>query len=80
MTHAGTLLTFVSSFIKHNSYAYEREKRIILYAKDTTSSVLFRTSKQGNIIPYVRVPIPIKNLKEIIIGPNINPQYIKTGL
>ena len=76
----GTLIPLVSAFLKDCSYEYEKEKRLVLLGSSISKSWCFRNSSKGNVIPYIEVPIPVKSLKEIIIGPCVNPQNVKSGL
>lgn len=75
----GSMLPLLSTYIKDSAFKYEREKRLSIIC-DNSKPVDFRVSKAGNIIPYIEVPIPIQSLKEIIIGPCINPVYVERGL
>lgn len=73
-------LAIISAYIKDFTFKYENEMRIPIRAVDIHKSVHFRTSTYGNIIPFIKVPIPIKSLKEIIIGPCVQSDSIKRGL
>ena len=79
-TTIGSVLPFISAYIKDSSFKYEKEKRISIIAKDIHQSVLFRTSSKGNVIPYIKVPVPKAALKEIIIGPCCQTAHIEKGL
>ena len=66
-----------ASQIKHSSFAYEDEHRIIVSGENKT--LLFRV--RNNIItPYIEVEIPIDSLHGIIIGPTANFEYTKKSL
>lgn len=57
------------SFVKNPKYKKEKEWRIVNFTPSTSfPDVKFRT-RNGLIIPYVERYVPIKYLKEIIIGP-----------
>ncbi|MBR1789291.1 MAG: DUF2971 domain-containing protein [Bacteroidaceae bacterium] len=76
----GALIPFVSAYIKDSAFDYEQEERLVALANDIHKSVQFRISNRNNIIPYVEVPIPTNSMKEIIIGPNIKPECVESGL
>lgn len=64
-----TLLSLiVAPYIKTRDYENEKEIRFSKLNK-FNANVLFRLSKNGNIIPYVIQKIPINAVKKIVIGP-----------
>lgn len=64
-----TLLSLVvAPFIKTSDYNNEREIRFSKLNK-LNDNVLYRLSKNGNIIPYIIQKIPINTIDRIIIGP-----------
>jgi hypothetical protein len=71
------LLSDIASQIKHNSFEYEDEHRIVV-SKDNRK-VLYRV-RDDIVIPYVEVKIPIAALKGIIVGPTANYDYIKKSI
>jgi len=71
------LLFDIASQIKHNSFEYEDEHRIVV-SKDNRK-VLYRV-RDNIIIPYVEVKVPIEALKGIIVGPTANYDYIKKSI
>ena len=71
-----TLLFCFAPMIKHKSFSFEKESRYIAYPKDL-SQVKFRTNARGNVVPYIKVKVPIKNLRSITIGPCSNYQAVK---
>ena len=71
------LLIDLAAQIKHSSYAYENEYRLVIEKKD--NPVGFRI-RNNVIIPYIEVKIPIEALWGIIIGPTANYEYIKKSL
>ena len=71
------LLFDIASQIKHSSYQYEDEHRIIV--NKGNHKVLFR-ERGGVIIPYIEVKIPIDALKGIIVGPTANFEYVKKSI
>ena len=62
------LYLVVAPYIKRGDYENEREIRSIKLNK-LNDDVLFRLSKNGNIIPYIIQKIPINAVKKIIVGP-----------
>lgn len=66
-----TMVIITAAYIKKDEYNNEKEVRY-LELRDITNNVKFRTSKYGNIIPYIEVPIPFNALKKIYLGPNSN--------
>ena len=80
ITAIGSVLPLISAYIKDSSFKFEREIRIPFLVKDIHKSVDFRTSLKGNIIPYIKIPVPIKALKKIIIGPCVHSHYLENGL
>lgn len=76
----GSILPVISAYLKNASFKYEHELRIPIIANDIRKSVFFRSSTKGNIIPFIKVPIPISCLKEIILGPCIQSDSIKREL
>lgn len=73
-------LAIISAYIKDFAFKYEHEMRIPIRAINISKSVHFRTSTNGNIIPFIKTPIPVNCLKEIILGPCIQPDRIKREL
>ncbi|WP_304709089.1 DUF2971 domain-containing protein [uncultured Rikenella sp.] len=51
---------------KHQSYFYEREWRITRMYHPLATKFY---DKQGSIIPYIEISIPVNCLKEVVIGP-----------
>ena len=70
-----------ASFHKHESFSYEEEWRLMIWASYTlggAKKIKFRTSP--NIQPYMEVRIPSSSLKEIVTGPcvsDIEFQYLR---
>lgn len=62
--------------IKDIAYEYEQEVRFVVRNKD---EIHFRESK-GMIIPYVKVKIPLKCIKEIVIGPTMDADRTRDSL
>ena len=66
-----TYIMIAAPFIKRGDYAYEKEIRYSkLYKID--EKIKIRTNRNGNIIPYIEVEVPLKAIKKIIIGPCAN--------
>lgn len=61
------LYTHICPFIKSDSYRNEKESRLS-YCDVPSHLIMFRT-KNKSVIPYIEVPIPIKYLEEVIVGP-----------
>lgn len=61
-----------STMLKHDGFKYENEVR---YFKTCTnvSDIKFKESGK-RLIPYIDVPIPLSDLKEIVIGPCCNKE------
>lgn len=74
--HALSFQLEVSTKIKHASFKYEAEKRLIKLGVDTP---LFRV-KKGVIVPYKKILIPISAVKGFIIGPTANFEYMHKSL
>ena len=62
------MLYMAAPFIKHGSYSYEKESRIMSIAKDV-NEIKHKTSSSGAVVPYIEIKIPLNYLKEVIIGP-----------
>lgn len=75
MTYAW-LINIIPCRLKNEAYFYEKEIRI---TTQEDREVKFRTSN-GFIIPYIEIPINIKHLKEIIIGPTLDKERISLPL
>lgn len=67
---------YLSALIKHKSYSYESETRI-LYPCSRRSDIKFKQNSQGSIIPYTNVLIDAERLKKIVIGPLCDFQATK---
>lgn len=71
--HALTRMMMLgASLIKHKAYEYEAESRIIKIPTDTQNNaqnIKFKKGLKDNQIPYIEIGMPIKDLKEIVIGP-----------
>ena len=64
--------------IKHKSFAYEQEIRMILLRhKDEW---LFKPTVDNHLSAYVEAPIPISALTNIIIGPAADMDKVRNGL
>lgn len=64
------LYVHICPFIKTEAYKMENESRLSYYGIPY-HLIKFRT-RNKNVVPYIEVPIPVKYLKEIIIGPCCN--------
>jgi hypothetical protein len=64
------LYVHICPFIKTEAYKMENESRLSYY-NIPYRLIKFRT-RNKNVIPYIEVPIPVKYLEEIIIGPCCN--------
>ncbi len=60
------LLNFIPGNTKHPAYKYEDEYR--LYCREINRKVFFR-DRNGSLLPYVEVELPVSALKIITIGP-----------
>lgn len=66
------LINIIPCRFKNEAYSYEKEIRI---TTQENKDVKYRNSK-GFIVPYLEIPINIKHLKEIIIGPTLDQERI----
>lgn len=69
---------------KNMAFEYEDECRIVgiglpHYAREKHRKVLYR-NKNGVIVPYIEEYLPKESLREVMIGPNIDPDLSKTTL
>jgi len=60
---------FFASLIKHKAYEEENETRMVFFKNEKTEELLFKVNANGRLIPYIRVPIPVVQLKRIVVGP-----------
>lgn len=67
LMHFVTDVLLIAPFVKRGDYEYEQEIRHAMNYK-ISDGILFRTNKNGNIIPYKEIEIPLKAIKKIIIG------------
>lgn len=72
------LYTHICPFIKTESYQNEKESRLSYY--DVQSHLIKFRTRNKNIIPYIEVPIPVKYLEEIIIGPCCNFELTQSSI
>ncbi len=82
---AGMILE-LATIIKNNSYEYEDEYRCVI-PLPTHPVISIKAPKifeyrmsNNNIIPYIKVDVPIKCLKKIIIGPCSNYNMVRMSL
>ena len=71
MKHLGIATIIVSPYIKHPAYAFEEEKRLAINKRDE-DKVLYKINSKGNMISYIEIPIPKRNLQSITIGPCVD--------
>jgi hypothetical protein len=69
---------------KNRTFEYEDECRIIgigfpYFMKEKDREVLYR-NKNGIIVPYIEEFFPKKALKEVMLGPNLDPELSKATL
>ncbi len=78
LKYLATICGVIGAFIKHPAFEYEQEIRMNLFRnKDEWK---FTETHNGQRSVYVEVPIPIKALTGIIIGPAANINHIKNAL
>ena len=65
--------------VKSEVYKDEAEMRKSIKENDT-NKVKFRNSRNGNIIPYIEVPISVSLLDYIILGPCTNFELAESAL
>ena len=68
MSSFSALTLVISPYCKHKAYEYENETRLIQF-KNSEDDVKYRVNKQGRLIPYIEVPVKLKYLNKIIVGP-----------
>lgn len=68
----GYILKHAKQVIKDPAYEYEREVRFI---KEFKEGIEYRFAN-NIIIPYVRQYLPMRALKKIIVGPNLDQQRV----
>lgn len=71
-----TMCVLTSALIKHPAFQFEKEWRILSYAKQS-DEICYKTNSKGFIIPYIRVPISKSQFRKIIIGPCNQGSYQK---
>lgn len=66
--------------LKDGSYSYEKEHRLIVQSKiEDIERIKFQHS--NNLLkPYLEVEVPFECLKEIVLGPTLNLEQLKTSL
>lgn len=69
----------IAAYIKRSEFEYEQEERIVSWNK-LNNNIYFRTTNHGNTIPYIKIPIPIRSIKKIILGPCIDGLKMKFTL
>lgn len=69
ITFLGSIIPFYCSLLKNPNYKKEHEWRIITPSHDVSFSEVKIRTRKGLIIPYIEMLVPIKYLKEIIVGP-----------
>lgn len=80
------LITHVSMFCKLDMWKNEQEFRLVV--DDVTTHALYQKNSNDVYVPYINVPISLKALKEIVIGPTcgrnvcgmINSLFYQRGL
>ena len=79
LEHLVTYTSITAPFIKRGDYKYEREIR---YSElcNYNANILFRTNKNGSIIPYKEVAVPFSAIKKVIIGPCANYYALKYAI
>lgn len=60
--------SIIAAYIKCRDYKYEEEMRH-WELNSPTDGVKFRMNKNGNIIPYKNVTVPLNAISQLIIGP-----------
>ena len=63
-----SMAVIAAPYHKHKAYEYEQESRLIITPK-TNKDIKYRKSRNGSIIPFIEVPIPLSFLVKVIIGP-----------
>ncbi|MBQ8051990.1 MAG: DUF2971 domain-containing protein [Bacteroidaceae bacterium] len=63
-----TLVLTLSPYHKHKAYKFEDEIRLVQF-KENDSDIKYRISKKGNLIPYIEIPVKLKYLERVIVGP-----------
>lgn len=65
------ICTLLSPYFKNNLFNFENEVRFIKHTVEK-SEIKFRYSEKRTLIPYVEIPIPVKSLCGVEVGPCSN--------
>lgn len=68
VTTIASIYTLFCSLIKNPKYKQEKEWRMVTHSHNALTDVKMRT-RAALIVPYMEMLIPIRYLKEIIVGP-----------
>lgn len=66
-----SMSSFIGAFVKVADYEYENEYRIAVSPQTSIAlqeHINYRLSSSKNLIPYIRVSIPVESLKQITVG------------
>lgn len=72
------LCTVLSPYFKHPCFKFENEYRLVKYCK--REEVEYRNNPNGSIIPYVKINIPFRALKEVYIGPCLDCKITRSKI
>lgn len=85
-TSLAEMILELATIVKNKSYKYENECRCVI-SLPTHPAIAMKTPKifeyrmsNNNIIPYIKVDVPIKCLKKIVIGPCTNYNMVRMSL
>lgn len=70
------MIMILAPFIKNQAYEYENESRIIQVHK-SINDIKVKLNTKGGLIPYIEVEIPTSYLKEVLVGPCCDFDFIK---
>lgn len=75
-------LLFGLCSLKDHTFADENEVRMVIQNREikAISETIQYRNQLGVITPYIKVPIPLDAIREIIIGPNIHKELATKGL
>lgn len=76
--YLATMCGIIGAYVKHPCFEYEQEVRMNVFRR--INEWKYGESRNGNRIIYVNAPIPLKALKNVIIGPAADMNRIRNAL
>lgn len=62
------MAVITSAYFKHPGFMFENEWRIIGFAQGA-KDVLYKINSNDNLVPYIKLRLPISSLRKVILGP-----------